>query len=168
MIFEKKLTNGTYGRPCQIACSYSIQKAISFSFFLFFHSTTSQIFNSEARIYWNFSTSHGVEVVNVKMSQIHSSQQRQQQLKYVEQKTDILGDVFVSQMQINQQQLGQISFQIMLLSAFNFLLSQQVFCISPERCYFFRRPGYFRQISRSHKMKTSLLQLEFRHAGALS
>ena len=89
-------------------------------------------------------------------------------LKYVEQKTDILGDVFVSQMQINQQQLGQISFQIMLLSAFNFLLSQQVFCISPERCYFFRRPGYFRQISRSHKMKTSLLQLEFRHAGALS
>ena len=119
----------------------------------------------KARIYWNFSTSHGVEVVNVKMSQIHSSGSS---LKYVEQKTDILGDVFVSQMQINQQQLGQISFQIMLLSAFNFLLSQQVFCISPERCYFFRRPGYFRQISRSHKMKTSLLQLEFRHAGALS
>ena len=137
------------------------------SLFLFsFHSTTSQIFNTEARIYWNFSTSTGVEVVNVKMSQIHSS--GSSSLKYVEQKTDIIGDVFVSQMQINQQQLGWISFQIMLLSAFNFLLSQQVFCISPERCYFFRRPGYFRQISRSHKMKTSLLQLEFRHAGALS
>ena len=152
--------------PARQHVAIAFRKLFLSFFSFFFHSTTSQIFNTEARIYWNFSTSHGVEVVNVKMSQMHSS--RDSNLKYVEQKTDILGDVFVSQMQINQQQLGQISFQIMLLSAFNFLLSQQVFCISPERCYFFRRPGYFRQISRSHKMKTSLLQLEFRHAGALS